>query len=45
MINLKNTPYASPELEVIKLERADILTASGGGSDGYVSDDNVDDEW
>ena len=45
MKNVNPTPYLSPELEFLILDGADILTASDGESDGYVSDDNVDNEW
>ena len=40
MKNVKNTHYIPPELDIVTFDCNDIVTASG-----YVSDENVDDEW
>ena len=45
MKSVKPIPYVPAELEIIKLECQDIMTTSGGSSDGYVSDENVDNKW
>lgn len=42
MENIKANRYASPELEIIRLECNDIITTSGND---YVADDNEDDSW
>ena len=46
MKNSKPTPYIPPELEIALFDCKDIVaTSTGDGSDGFVPDDNVDNNW
>ena len=46
----RTTPYEPPELDIIAFDIEDIITTSGqterpGNGNGYVGDENEDDNW